>query len=144
MTLNRCSHAERHGRAGFTLIELLVSIVVLSIGIVVVLEAFQTSLTALGSSRDSLMADVFARQRMGLVDFALVTQPSAAPSSGSGVVSGYRGGFVWQQAVSDESSAATPATEGDAAYTVSVTVGPTAADGLQTLTTIVRTREASP
>ncbi|MCE9613171.1 MAG: prepilin-type N-terminal cleavage/methylation domain-containing protein [Lentisphaerae bacterium] len=45
------------GRGGFTLIEVLITLVILSTGIVVVLQAFQTSATALGASRDALYAN---------------------------------------------------------------------------------------
>ncbi len=46
---------------GFTLIELLVTVTVLAVGIVVVLESFQSSLFALGASRGELRAGALAR-----------------------------------------------------------------------------------
>ena len=44
----------RCSKSAFTLIELLVTIVILSTGIVVILQAFQTSMVALAQSRDSM------------------------------------------------------------------------------------------
>ena len=42
------------GVLGFTLIELLVTVVILSTGIVLILQAFQTSMVALAESRDGM------------------------------------------------------------------------------------------
>jgi len=44
----------RCSTSAFTLIELLVTVVILSTGIVVILQAFQTSMVALAESRDSM------------------------------------------------------------------------------------------
>jgi len=44
----------RASRSAFTLIELLVTVVILSTGIVVILQAFQTSMVALADSRDTM------------------------------------------------------------------------------------------
>ena len=51
-------------RHGFTLIELLVALVILASGIVLVLEAFETSLSALGESRVALRAGSLIRELM--------------------------------------------------------------------------------
>lgn len=63
------NHAcSRRKTSGFTLVEVLVSIVILSIGIVVVLQAFQTSLTALSESRNVLRSSTFARRKLAEID----------------------------------------------------------------------------
>ena len=54
----------RRCRRGFTLIEVLVTVVILSIGIVLVLRAFETSLVALGQARDALRAGHLIRGKM--------------------------------------------------------------------------------
>lgn len=58
------SQSPRPCRAGFTLIEVLVALVILSTGLVVVLRAYNTSLTALGRSRDVLLASRLIREQM--------------------------------------------------------------------------------
>jgi len=50
--------------AGFTLVELLVTLIILSTGIVLVLQAFQTSAIALSESRDAMRADLLIRRKM--------------------------------------------------------------------------------
>lgn len=55
-------------RSGFTLIEILITLVILSTGIVLVLEAFQTSLTALGASRDSLWSNVLIKEKLAGIE----------------------------------------------------------------------------
>lgn len=51
----------RRPRSGFTLVELLVTLVILSTGIVLVLQAFETSMTALSESRDALRASALVQ-----------------------------------------------------------------------------------
>lgn len=46
----------RGAASGFTLIEMLIALVILSTGIVIVLQAFQTSAKALGEARDAMRA----------------------------------------------------------------------------------------
>lgn len=48
-------------RDGFTLIEVLVALVILSTGLVLILEALGGALRALGDGRDALCATLFAR-----------------------------------------------------------------------------------
>lgn len=50
-------------RRGFTLIEVLITLVILSTGIVIVLEAFQTSLVALNAAREHLRATSLLEQK---------------------------------------------------------------------------------
>lgn len=52
-------------RPGFTLIEVLVAVAVLATGIVLVLEAFQTSFAALNDARHALRKSSLARGKIG-------------------------------------------------------------------------------
>ncbi len=54
----------RNRGAGFTLIEVLVTVVILATGIVVVLQAFNVSLSALQASRDVLWGTMLAREKL--------------------------------------------------------------------------------
>lgn len=107
-----CSTGTGVGTAtGFTLIELLVSIVILTTGIVVVLEAFQTSLTALQETRQSLFSDLLIRQRMSHVEEGIQSVVRRAPVSGYGSFAGEFSAYRWSQHVSTDAAAA-PAAEG--------------------------------
>jgi prepilin-type N-terminal cleavage/methylation domain-containing protein len=66
------------GLLGFTLIELLVTVVILSTGIVLILQAFQTSMVALAESRDSM--------RSAALSHALVVQGEMDARSGASVI----------------------------------------------------------
>jgi prepilin-type N-terminal cleavage/methylation domain-containing protein len=70
-------------RGAFTLIEVLVTVVILSTGIVVVLEALQTSLGALGSARDSLRATLLVREKMAEVERGALQSGGGGLSSSS-------------------------------------------------------------
>ena len=69
-------------RAAFTLIELLVTIVILSTGIVLVLRAFESSVVALGESREVLYGTMLAREKLTEIESSLKegTHPSAGSS----------------------------------------------------------------
>jgi prepilin-type N-terminal cleavage/methylation domain-containing protein len=64
--------------AAFTLIELLVTVVILSTGIVLILQAFQTSMVALAESRDGM--------RSAALGHALVVQGELDARSGGAVI----------------------------------------------------------
>ena len=113
-------HSSRH--AGFTLIELLVSVVILSTGIVLVLEAFQTAMVALGDSRDVLMQDMLARERMAAVDLQLAESPFSPPQSASGRFTGQFKGFDWSQRVVTAPHSVA-ASDAGRIYNVALTVG---------------------
>jgi type II secretion system protein I len=100
------SRARRRGAiAGFTLIELLVSLVILSTGIVVVLEAFQTALSAVGESRDALLADILLRERLAAIETQV--RGGSVPAGASGSFPGAMRRFKWIQSV--DASPALPA-----------------------------------
>ncbi|MDP6523971.1 MAG: type II secretion system protein [Kiritimatiellia bacterium] len=107
---------------GFTLIELLVSLVILSTGIVVVLEAFQTSLLALAESRDALISDALARERLALVDLDLLTSPGNIPRSSLGSFDGDYDEFNWSVMVSSAPFPTSGNDDDGATYIVEVTV----------------------
>jgi prepilin-type N-terminal cleavage/methylation domain-containing protein len=52
------------GRAGFTLIEILITIVILSTGIVVILHAFEVSMTGLARARDVLSGTILCQNKI--------------------------------------------------------------------------------
>lgn len=58
----------RSARQAFTLIEVLVTLVILSTGIVVVLQAFETSAVALSEARDALRATGLINQVIAKLD----------------------------------------------------------------------------
>jgi prepilin-type N-terminal cleavage/methylation domain-containing protein len=69
---------EPGGRAGFTLVELLVTLIILSTGIVLVLQAFETSAIALSESRDAMRADWLIRQKLA----AMTADPGGDEAGG--------------------------------------------------------------
>ena len=73
-------YRRRTAPQGFTLVEVLVTLVVLSTGIVMVLQAFETSLVALADARSSLWGTFLARQKTADAELALLsgTPPPAA------------------------------------------------------------------
>ena len=78
-------------RAAFTLIEVLVALVILSTGIVVVLQAFQTSATALGDARDTLRATRLIGDKLAEIDAR-----GAVPADGTGVCPNPLSSFRWR------------------------------------------------
>ena len=58
-------------RTAFTLIEVLVTLVILSTGIVVVLHAFESSVTALGEARDVLNGTALAQRKRVAIESEL-------------------------------------------------------------------------
>jgi prepilin-type N-terminal cleavage/methylation domain-containing protein len=79
-------------QGAFTLIEVLITLVILSTGIVLVLQAFETAAVALGDSRDAMRASSLARDKL---EDALADDPEAAPGT-SGSFPTVFGGFRWR------------------------------------------------
>jgi len=69
---------ETASASAFTLIELLVTVVILSTGIVLILQAFQTSMVALAESRDGM--------RSAALSHALVVQGEMDVRAGGAVI----------------------------------------------------------
>jgi prepilin-type N-terminal cleavage/methylation domain-containing protein len=94
----------RARRSAFTLIEVLVTLAILSTGIVVVLQAFNTSLVALGESRDTLRAYDLLARRVAETELALREQGAEGASSVSeGRFTGRHADFLWRVEVRDAS-----------------------------------------
>ena len=107
----------------FTLIEVLVSMVILSTGIVLLLGAFETSLAALGRSREALWTDTLIRQAMAGLDTWLAAHPGTAPQPSVGRCGGRYRDFRWRQQVTRvEPPAGIPAADQDTAALFEVTV----------------------
>jgi type II secretion system protein I len=72
---------------GFTLIEVMVAVLILSTGIIVVLQGYQLALSALEAARDSLRADVVLRERMAQIEAeAIRPEGRPCPFAGSDLV----------------------------------------------------------
>lgn len=97
-------HACFRGRRGFSLIEVLIATVILSVGIVTVLCAFHTSLSALGSVRDGLWAGMLIGEKMAELEGAAQDRDEGALCSGSGTFAGVYEGFSWRTEVSEVDS----------------------------------------
>jgi len=74
-------------QAAFTLIEILVALVILSTGIVVVLEAFETSLFTLAQSRDTTRASRILAEKAAELDVLGIRKGTSGVESGAGVFS---------------------------------------------------------
>lgn len=89
------------GAAGFTLVEVLISLVILSTGIVLVLQALDTSVVALAESRDTLWASLLLRETLDDVDAFRARHGKALPSASRGTFSGRYANFAWEREVRD-------------------------------------------
>ena len=94
-------HAPFSRRRGFTLVEVLIATVVLSIGIVTVLCAFQRSLFALGVVRDDLWAGLLIKERIAALGGAAQEGDDNAFVPSQGRFSGPYKDFEWATVVSD-------------------------------------------
>lgn len=92
-TARRRRGSRASGRAGFTLIEVLIALVVLSTGIVIVLQAFQTSVSALGEARDAMRA---AHLLQGKLQELGTMSPRQPALSGTGSFPEPFDMFLWQ------------------------------------------------
>lgn len=68
-------------RWAFTLVELLVAVAVLSLGLVAVLRALQTCVSALAQARDTLRATDVLRELLAQTEIELRTHPGDLPPS---------------------------------------------------------------
>ena len=67
---------------GFTLVEVLVAMVILATGIVLVLRAFETSLTALAEARDALQSTLLIRNKIAEVEAEALGDASLSSAGG--------------------------------------------------------------
>lgn len=83
---------------GFTLLEVLVSVVILAFGMVAVLSALQSSLSALNETRDAVSAAFLLKDRLE----SIVVQEKAPPTAfGWTAVDRELGDFEWKLDVSE-------------------------------------------
>ena len=129
---------------GFTLIEVLVAVVILSVGIVSVLRAFSTSLTALVESRTTLGACLAIRERLSDI------QAAAGGEAGGSAVTSLGGpfrtdsgfvGVVRVVAIRDGRPASVRGRPAVALYEVTVTVWKEGSDERHSASTYVSTRD---
>jgi len=71
-------------RRGFTLIEVLITLVILSVGIVLVLRAFGTAAAALGEVRDSLWVSLLTREKLAAAAIAAEESGGSGSTTSSG------------------------------------------------------------
>jgi prepilin-type N-terminal cleavage/methylation domain-containing protein len=92
MTDNRLQKED----AGFTLIEVLVAVVILSTGIVLVLQAFNTQLVALGASREILYSHMLAREKLAELENEAIVEGKIERGTSNGRFSGEHENYLWQ------------------------------------------------
>jgi prepilin-type N-terminal cleavage/methylation domain-containing protein len=92
---------------GFTLIEVLISVVVLAVGVVLILRAMETTLTALGSARDTLWASTIASTLAEEARFNAASAGSVSDVTGSsaGTRDTPHGVFRWSMKTGSDISA---------------------------------------
>lgn len=90
-------------RQGFTLIELLVSVVILSVGIVAILHAFERSLFALGAARDHLWSSLLINEKTAEIDIDLRAGDGSqiAGSGGRGDFDEPYDAFSWESTIGE-------------------------------------------
>jgi prepilin-type N-terminal cleavage/methylation domain-containing protein len=139
--MRRAAGGRMAASRGFTLVELLVSLVILSTGIVLVLEAFQTSLTSLSRTREALRTDMLLREKLGEVELMALAKPGAPPADGSGRFAGEYGAYAWSQQVE-----ATPLAVESAhpSFRVTVSAWRSGSSVHRSATKVLRLEEASP
>ncbi len=87
---------DKGATAGFTLIEILITIVILSTGIVVILQAFGTSTTALAQARDALFSAVLCERKLTDVKAQMITgNPPESLATGNFAADIYKD-YVWR------------------------------------------------
>lgn len=86
---------------GFTLIELLITLVILSVGIVGVLRAFESSLFALGYARDQLWADLLIKEKTAEIDTVFSDNRPLAEMPMTGQFEGMYSDFNWDLELAD-------------------------------------------
>jgi type II secretion system protein I len=122
------------GTDGFTLIEILVAVVVLSVGIVAVLGAFDVSLRAAERSRDAVLEAALLRERVQEVEAVLRATGSWEGAGEESFRGGRFQGFRRRTVVE---TADMPAGSRGALYAVSVAAGREGRPFGQTAATLV-------
>lgn len=90
------------GTEGFTLVEVLVAVVILSVGIVAILQAFHHSLSVLGESRDCLRSSHLLAEKLSETELGALA--GNAPESSNGEFGGLNNRYRWDCRVVPEMS----------------------------------------
>jgi len=90
------SHPRPRSSSAFTLIEILVTVVILSVGIVAVLSAFNQAVAALGASSEALAADRLITERMDALREAALEAGDPLGRRSSGTLSLPAGVYRWE------------------------------------------------
>lgn len=90
------NHENHEWLKGFTLIEVLIAVLILSTGIILVLQAFDTSLIAVSAYRDTLRQTMLSREKIAEVGMSVLEQGGIEPGSSSGRFSGADHDFCWE------------------------------------------------
>ncbi len=102
---NRASHAARHTlhakslkrKEGFTLVEVMVAVVVLAVGLIIIYEAFLTSIDTINLFYNRLNAQLFISEKIGQMQDNLdQPQSSFLFSVRSGTIKYANRNFDWQ------------------------------------------------
>jgi len=86
---------------GFTLIEVLITLLILSTNLVLVLQAYQSSLRALGTSRENMHASALLGQRVADIEKSILLNPGQVPQSAEGVFSADYANYSWSQNIQE-------------------------------------------
>ncbi len=89
-------------KSGFTLIETLVAIVILSVGIVGVLHAFDASIVAFGIARDRLHSTSLIKDKITDLEIQVWEQGNIQEISSDGWFSSPYTEFRWEVSIGDE------------------------------------------
>lgn len=81
---------------GFTLVEVMIAVAVISIGLVMILQGFISSLNAVKISEDTLMACMSADSNMASAQLESENNPEFMQSTSSGTFSSENLGFSWE------------------------------------------------
>lgn len=87
---------KRVGCQGFTLIEVLVAVAVLATSIVLIMQAFDTSIVALSTAREIIVANHLAKERLNNMCIAARGYEPGAVSTGSGRFAAPYSDFKWE------------------------------------------------
>lgn len=95
----RMPNTELKQQGGFSLIEVLIAVVILSTGMVVVLQGMHTAIGALDSAVDKTRAAVLVRARFDVVSQAALTSDDLSSLSSSGEFEDHYSQYRWDTRV---------------------------------------------
>lgn len=98
----------KSSRCGFTLPEVLIAVVILSIGIISVLEAFNVSISTLGAARDALRSSMLVMQKMADMELSAMAAGRLDEDYSTGGFDGDNTDYRWDCKVTDISALSVP------------------------------------